>query len=131
MKEISLENTAVTAAALVTVGEVVLNHDHFRICVEVQNNGAAAGDDLADFALDFKAHVNGNWLTYASDTDWAGTLGMLGFVTTAPNTLAKGATTFINVSPGHIYAIRFRAKAAATKTTSVKILGMAKGPVPG
>jgi hypothetical protein len=126
LMEFDRANTTVAAAALEDVGaEMILAGRYDRIVLEIQNNGAAAGDDLADFAILVKPHHSAGWITLISGGSWASLTADYSafFFVTDPSSLAKGASSYVNVYLGPVYAVKFQAKAAATKTTSVKIYG--------
>lgn len=127
VKEIDLQNDAVDDSGLQVVGDTVLTGFRTdRVCLQVVNESAATGDDLASFVVQMKAHPGAPWKDVLGGTglQWSSP-GSVAVMVTDPSTLAKGASSFLNIHTGVIHAVRFQAQAATGKTCKIGIRGTA------
>jgi len=127
VKEINVTNTAIGSSAYVQVGDDInLGYRHDRITVQVENISAASGDALQSFVLQVKTHPSATWVDYLGGNGLAWTdASVMHYVKPSPDALDKDAVSYIHVFMGLVYAIRFQAKAASSKTVKLKILGTA------
>lgn len=126
MKEIKkFEATnANVGTTLESVGEVVLNGLYEHVVFELTNTSATVA--LADFAIQVKAHPDGEYVTLLNAASWAGSAAAVGvYASAAPGTLAAEGNVVIGIKTGPVHAVRFMAKgdngSAATTITGTAI----------
>jgi hypothetical protein len=129
LKTIDVSNDAVGSDDWADVGDaLILNGLYERLVFQVQNNGEASGDDLADFEISVKTHPAADWHAYLTGVAWANTSNLIQTaVVTNPSTLVRNGRAFVGTFLGPVYAMKFKAKADTGKTTKIRIVGFAKG----
>lgn len=116
VRELAETNAAVTTLEDVlsaTVCGGLLN----AVTLEVKNTGSAA---LTDFTLLVKAAEDSlGYQTLISSTGWATAGNTLRSFVGAPHTLAAGASAFLRLDLGPVYAFKLQASCGTTTSTAI------------
>lgn len=112
---------SITNAGLETVGEVKLGGDYDECVAEL----TVATQNLANFAVQVKAHDKAAYHTLISGADWdLETISIKPYVSNGElDTLTAGTTATFRLEVGAFHSIKFQAQAAAG-TAAVTLRGV-------